>query len=440
MRRLLSLTLIVSFFMLPLSPLWADATSSYLSGIPLAVVPVHDGDGDAVSDELTQSLRAALAQQAGIHVVDSQRVAEVMAYHETSSSSAVAQTLLASTTTQITRAKEHYLQFASDEAAAEIEQALQVLRASPLSLTDKGQALRDALVTGIIIQGDLKRGPRLNSYFDELLRLDPQFSPADKSFSPSLKVQLAQRKAALKSAPTGSLQVSTSPKVAEVYVNGILKGVTPLTLSDLPLGTYDIKIATNRYQPWTQSVTVQATAPTVITQDLKWQKKNPQPSATSIARSDALAQIQEGNRLTDVLRIQKLVLVDVDQHADGSGVISARMLDGTTKASHRPIHINYSPNKSRLPQDMAQLLKLVTAQATLKRLDNPLAQLDPQGLGDPVVLGERRKRRGLTPVQWGVVGGVAGAGALAGILAAVLSASSSDASTATTGSLNVQLR
>lgn len=411
--------------------------ASYLSGIPLAVVPVHDGTSDTVSDELRASISAALARQAGIHVVDPNRVAEVMAYHEASQSGVAADKQLAHAMALQQRAKEHFLNFASAEALAEIKAAIQGIQSAPLSLNDKGQSLRDAYVTAAVIAADSKEMAAAAQFFESALTIDPGYQLDGGNYSPRLKELFAKLRAQRTAAAGGSVSVQSDPKVADVYINGVKKGVTPLQLT-LPAGDYEVRVAGNRYTAFEKKIQIHSGESATVDARLNWQRAKPKPSATSVESSETQALIREGQRLMELLRLQKVVLLDVDAAADGSGEIRARMMDATTKASHRPVVVRYRADRGTLPKDVGEMVKLLSAQATMKRIDNPVAQLDPVGVGDPIVLG-RRKGRGITPLGWGVIGGVAGSGALAGILAAVLSGGGGGSAGSGTGSINVQL-
>ena len=54
---------------------------------------------------------------------------------------------------------------------------------------------------------------------------------------------------ASKDSPKGAATVSTKPSVAEVFLNGVKKGVTPVAIKGLPVGAYSLMIKTNRYEP-----------------------------------------------------------------------------------------------------------------------------------------------------------------------------------------------
>lgn len=55
--------------------------------------------------------------------------------------------------------------------------------------------------------------------------------------------------------PTGILAISSSPKAASIYVNGILKGVTDTNLV-LPPGKYSVEIKKEGYTSWSQEVSL----------------------------------------------------------------------------------------------------------------------------------------------------------------------------------------
>lgn len=440
-RRLLTLCLHYCIATLA-CPAWTASTATapdrFLSGIPLAVIPVHDGVSDAVTDELRPAVAAALVHQPGIHVVDEKRVAEVMAYHGPVPSEAAAGNALAHAMTLQARAKEHYLNFAGAEAQVEIQNALSEIRASSLSLQDKGKVLRDALITAAVIAADNKELAAAENYFEEALRIDPGYELDGRAFAPRLKDAFSRVRNRVSSGKVGTLSVRSDPKVADVFINGVSKGVTPLELS-LPSGDYAVRVVGNRYTPVDKRIQIQSGKTEAVDARLSWQRKAPKPSATSVETEETQALLREGQRLMDVMRLQKVVLLDVDTTPNGAGEIRARMMDGTTRASHRPVVIHFRADRATLPKDMAELVKVLIAQATMKNISNPVAQLDPVGVGDPIVLG-RRKKRNITPLGWGVIGGVAGSGAIAGILAAVLSGGGGSAGTGSgMGSVNVQL-
>ena len=50
------------------------------------------------------------------------------------------------------------------------------------------------------------------------------------------------------------LQVSSYPTEAEVYVDGIKKGLTPITIDDLPLGEHFVEVKKQNFATWSQKI------------------------------------------------------------------------------------------------------------------------------------------------------------------------------------------
>jgi hypothetical protein len=57
---------------------------------------------------------------------------------------------------------------------------------------------------------------------------------------------------------TGSISVTSSPTGAEVYLNNVFKGLSPLTLDKLSPGSYIVTLKLNGYQDWQSSAQVTA--------------------------------------------------------------------------------------------------------------------------------------------------------------------------------------
>jgi hypothetical protein len=63
---------------------------------------------------------------------------------------------------------------------------------------------------------------------------------------------------------TGSLEITSDPVGAEVYLNNAYKGVTPVTLNDLAQGSYTVALKLNGYVDWTTTATVNTGATTPV--------------------------------------------------------------------------------------------------------------------------------------------------------------------------------
>lgn len=57
---------------------------------------------------------------------------------------------------------------------------------------------------------------------------------------------------------TGSLVIASSPVGANIFLDGTMKGITPLTISTVPIGTHTVRLTMNGYQDYTLSLTIHA--------------------------------------------------------------------------------------------------------------------------------------------------------------------------------------
>lgn len=66
----------------------------------------------------------------------------------------------------------------------------------------------------------------------------------------------------------GSLIVASKPGNAEVYIDSVYRGKSPLTLKDIPLGTYGIRVSMAGYEDWLGEGTVSPLSTTTISATL----------------------------------------------------------------------------------------------------------------------------------------------------------------------------
>ena len=90
----------------------------------------------------------------------------------------------------------------------------------------------------------------------------PPAAPVDQAPSPASASPPAP------SAFRGSLAVTSTPEGAQVYVNGIFFGTTPLTIVDLPVGSRVVRIERAGHERWSSLVRIVANEPTSVVADL----------------------------------------------------------------------------------------------------------------------------------------------------------------------------
>ncbi|BAL80887.1 PEGA domain-containing protein [Caldisericum exile] len=63
---------------------------------------------------------------------------------------------------------------------------------------------------------------------------------------------------------TGSISINSYPQKASVYINGELKGETPLTVNSLPFGTYEILVRLEGYREYKEEVKLSSSNPNAL--------------------------------------------------------------------------------------------------------------------------------------------------------------------------------
>lgn len=76
----------------------------------------------------------------------------------------------------------------------------------------------------------------------------------------------------------GSISVNSNPWGADIYLDDNYEGLTPLDLTEIPVGSYIIKIVLNGYREWVSEISVSSGQTSRISVDLE-----PQPSYGSIS-------------------------------------------------------------------------------------------------------------------------------------------------------------
>lgn len=404
----------------------------------VVIVPIHDGASDDISDDLVASFSKAVAER-GLQVVSQDKVEAVLSYYKPLRNDK--DNALSAAQDLISRAKEHYYNFDYEAASSEIAKAIGLMENSPDATPVHGEVLRDAYITAAIIERSGKNNrDDLRDYFKKVLELDPQYVLDEREFQPSLVGIFNEEKAQLLDGPLGELEVETNPKVAEVYINGIFKGVTPLLITGQPDGSYYLSIKANKYRTVKKTVNVIANARTTLREKLAWEGERSSSGReiyeTLNSENEAREQIAEGKRIADLIRVPKVVLIDADRTATGSGRIIARMVDRNLSAGHNPIVVALSKDAKTLAGDLSNATDLLLKQYHADIAGDPRKNIDPDGIGSPILLGKRNKKLWTAPAFWVVVGGVLAATA-GGATAAF---TSGGGPAANEGSLNVQFK
>jgi PKD repeat protein len=93
--------------------------------------------------------------------------------------------------------------------------------------------------------------------------------------------------------PVTTLSLSSNPPGASVFIDNVIKGKTPLTLTDIAVGNHQITIIMDDYEEYTRKILVEATSPLTIAAVLT--KSLPQPTTQKpVTGSIAITTIPSG--------------------------------------------------------------------------------------------------------------------------------------------------
>ncbi|MCC6806031.1 MAG: PEGA domain-containing protein [Deltaproteobacteria bacterium] len=144
----------------------------------------------------------------------------------------------------------------TDAALAKFEAAGRVFERALWVLGDLGPIARCHLneAAAWIDKGKLERA---TSAFELALRLAPKLEPDPNLYNPDVVAAFKRSKAELQKRPAGSVTIVSEPAGAEVVIDGVRQGRTPLSLSDVTVGEHWLVVRARGYAPFVSRLTVQ---------------------------------------------------------------------------------------------------------------------------------------------------------------------------------------
>ncbi len=214
--------------------------------------------------------------------------------------------------------KDQYDNLELDEAIDALDKAVEQFKKSAGRLGDGKEYLECLLYLGAayILSGDNEQGTekfRTVAMFDKRKKLDT------KAFPPSMIEIFNRVKEEVASAPTGTLLIQSTPTAAEVYLNGVFKGISPLTLVKIPEGSHFMRLEKDGYLHWGQLVDFYATHEETAEANLQ---PAPQASTFKGKMKALMTDLDEDPPEKGVLefgawtRVEKVLVVKVRQRGD----------------------------------------------------------------------------------------------------------------------------
>lgn len=370
---------------------------------------VKNSEWNETSQKTADLLREKLSAMPDLYIVDPKKVAAILDYYE-QQDSGIGLPSREEAARLLAEAKEHYFQLDYDLAEGELTRIVTLFENDSKLLFDSGLILRDSYVTRGLVRSARKQKEEAIRDFQQALRLDPGTELSSELFPPSVRRLFDKAISHQDQTPKGSLRVETFPKVTEVILNGIYRGVSPLTLTGLDVGEHHLTLRANRYQSVRQIVVILPDEVTQTERKLWWASRPSTRETKKVSATTPWSEVEEGVRMANLLKVDKVLFVRADEAR-----IETRFVDRKLRSGLKPITISLEKGTESLESDIEQMVRLLYAQTQIDLSRDALAHLDQQGLGDPIFLGARRK--GISKkFLWGGVTAVGVGGLVLGLL------------------------
>lgn len=387
------------------------------------MIPVRDTVSDVASGQLAAALREALARHAELQLLPADKLGAIAEYHAPNAMPTAPNAVpeVESWTRALQEAKRHFLAFGNAQALQQTQRVVAGFHAQPAARAAHGDLLAEALLTEALIHHANRQAPAATRVLQELAALAPHYAVPGRDFPPSLLAQWNQvRGSARAHGGVGSAQLSSTPPAAEVRLNGVPAGVTPLTLHDLPAGTYDVAFTAPRYGTVRKQLEVTAGRETRLNTALRWQSRGREARSSSDvaepANAGSSAQLLAAVRLGELARAERVVIVDVDEAAQRRGVVRAQVVDTELRVGLPALTIPFDGDRHALHARLATMAGQLAKQTGTDLRAHPGRAADPVDLSDPRFLAHRGEHRRVAPAVWIAIGAAALGGIAAGVL------------------------
>lgn len=423
-RTLVSLILVALLLLQPMGLALAknpEAFDPNRVSVAILSFPYATADKKYV-EAVAAEVRATLEKIPYFRVVDAATVKRIANYHADAVQKNQTWT---SAEKYLGLAKAHWFDREYAEAESTVNQAIKLLQ----NQAHKKSLQKDALLTKALIYQETKRHHEAEKLFREVLALDPALTMAGLPIKGKTRRVFQNTQKSVLAKNVGQLEIKTDPPAAQVYLNGMPKGPSPLMLEKLPPGSYLLTLEASHYQTIHQPVFVAASTTQYINKKLHWlrgRSRNVVGDFGIPLRDHATLQ-QEINRaikIGETLKVDKVILLATEK-GDKGEMIVARTIDTALKAAYNPIAVSLTDVVRQQKGAALTLAGGIEKQAKKHVLDNPAKYLETH-TGDIRML-LRKKPFFKTPLFYSLVGAVIGGaiGTTVGILAAGNDSSSS---------------
>lgn len=227
------------------------------------------------------------------------------------------------------------------------------------------------------LQGDKKSAQQA---FERALALDPAWrldagapSKAKAAFEATAKAQ--------KTVGQGSLTVYASTGAAEVWVDGVFRGVAPLTV-DARAGRHYVRVAKDGYLAWGGAAEVRRGSEATVQSNLRPTSRLAKLEELALRVTRSKQSVSPVAELASWLQVDRLLVLVVED-SGGSALVTGTLVDGINGSQLARASKAFSPRDSFFERDVRGFLRDRLAPGASEGADAPRKQVDPPPGDEP---------------------------------------------------------
>lgn len=225
------------------------------------------------------------------------------------------------------------------------------------------------------LQGDKKNAQQA---FARALALDPAWRP-DASTPSKAKANFEATAKAQKSAGQGSLTVYATSGAAEVWLDGVFRGVAPLTV-DARAGRHYVRVARDGYLAHGSAVEVRRGSEATVQANLRPTSRLAKLEELSLRVVRSKESVPPVAELAAWLQVDRLMVLIVED-SGGSALVTGTLVDGINGRQLARASKAFSPRDSFFERDVRNFLRERLAPGASEGADAP--RTDPTPTPEP---------------------------------------------------------